>query len=387
MIDFLGDRGPAGEPEVGRDGSLVHLRAVGERGFLGVLRDDSAERLHVFQRPAHEQGIRHALAVVGEHAHPGLTARHRADFGQPLALEPHRDGADRPHRDVARRGAVREDLLDDAGVVGDRGGVGHRVHRGEAADRGRPGAAEHRFAVFESGLAQVGVQVDQAGEREQAVGVDDAGAGLGQPGAQLGDPAAGHQDVGARSVDEGCRADQKAGTHACLIPFAGEQEVQHCHPHRHPVRHLFAHCRPRRIGGSRGDLQTAIHRPWMHDHAIAGHARKSFVVEAPLPRVLPGVGEECRVHPLGLDAQHHQDVEVRGDRVVEAEAHGDRPLLGVLRQQGRRCDQVHAGAEGGEQPQVRARHPGVNDVAGDGDAHAVEGLARAPRRRAGACGW
>ena len=78
------------------------------------------------------------------------------------------------------RVAVRVHLFDDAGVVGDRGGVGHGVHRGEAADRGRPGAAQHGFAVFEARLTQVGVQVDQAGEREQAVGVDDAGAGRGQ---------------------------------------------------------------------------------------------------------------------------------------------------------------------------------------------------------------
>ena len=47
-------------------------------------------------------------------------------------------------------------------------------HGGEPADRGGAGAGEHGLALLEARLAKVGVQVDEAGQREQAVGVDDA---------------------------------------------------------------------------------------------------------------------------------------------------------------------------------------------------------------------
>ena len=58
------------------------------------------------------------------------------------------------------------------GGVGDRGGVGHGQHGGEAAQGRGPRAGEHRLGVLAAGLAQVGVQVDEPGQRDQAVGVD-----------------------------------------------------------------------------------------------------------------------------------------------------------------------------------------------------------------------
>ena len=63
-------------------------------------------------------------------------------------------------------------LLDHAGGVGDRVGVGHRVDRGVAAERRGPRAGLDRLGVLPARLAQVGVQVDQAGQGDQAVGVD-----------------------------------------------------------------------------------------------------------------------------------------------------------------------------------------------------------------------
>ena len=68
---FLRDRGPACEPELGRDGALVHLRALGESRILRMLSDDAAERLHIFERAAHDERIRDARAVVTEDAHAG----------------------------------------------------------------------------------------------------------------------------------------------------------------------------------------------------------------------------------------------------------------------------------------------------------------------------
>ena len=89
----------------------------------------------------------------------------------PTVTAPDRD-------DVDQAGLLPEppDLLDDAGGVGDRVGVGHRVHGGEPAERGGPAAGLDGLGVLAAGLAQVGVQVDQAGQRDQPGGVDHLGA-------------------------------------------------------------------------------------------------------------------------------------------------------------------------------------------------------------------
>ena len=42
------------------------------------------------------------------------------------------------------------------------------MHRGVAAEGGGPGAGLDRLGVLPAGLAQVRVQVDQAGQRDQA---------------------------------------------------------------------------------------------------------------------------------------------------------------------------------------------------------------------------
>ena len=118
---LLRRRRPPGQPELRRDDALVRLRARGEPVVLGVLGDHRVERRGVLQRPAHDDGVVHAPAVVGEHPHPGAGGGHRAELGHPLAREPDGDGADRVHVD-------QPDLLAEAvHVLDDDGGVGHRV--------------------------------------------------------------------------------------------------------------------------------------------------------------------------------------------------------------------------------------------------------------------
>jgi hypothetical protein len=169
---LLRDRRPATETEPAGELALVHLGVLGEPWLLGVLGDDPVERLDVLQRPAHQHGVGDALAVVGEHADPGGRVGHRAQLGQPLAAQADGDRAYREHVAVPGLAAQPPDLLHHAGGVGDRVGVGHRVHGGEPAQRGgqRPGL--HGLGVLAAGLAQVGVQVHQAGQRHQAVGVE-----------------------------------------------------------------------------------------------------------------------------------------------------------------------------------------------------------------------
>ena len=164
---LLGDGGPAGQTEAARELALVHLGVLGEPRLLGVLGDHAVERLDVLQRAPHQQRVADALAVVGEHPHARGRVGHRAELGDPLAGQPDGDGADREHVGVARLAPQPPDLLDHAGGVGDRLGVGHRVHGGEAAQRGGVGAGLDGLGVLAAGLAQVGVQVDQAGQGDQ----------------------------------------------------------------------------------------------------------------------------------------------------------------------------------------------------------------------------
>lgn len=98
---------------------------------------------------------------------------HGAELGELLALQADGDGAD--GLDVAVAGLLAEpvDLLDDTGGVGDRVGVGHGEDGGVAAGGGGAGAGEDGLGVLAAGLAQVGVEVDQAGQQDLPLGLDD----------------------------------------------------------------------------------------------------------------------------------------------------------------------------------------------------------------------
>jgi hypothetical protein len=138
-----------------------------------VLGDHPVKGLDVLQGAPHQQRIRDALAVVGEHPDPGSRIGHRTELGQLVALQSHGNRADRLDVGMAGFPAQPPDLLDHARRVGDRLGVRHRVHRGEAAERRGGGAGLDRLRVFTARLTQVRVQVDEAWQRDQPGGVDD----------------------------------------------------------------------------------------------------------------------------------------------------------------------------------------------------------------------
>ena len=173
---LLGHGGPSDEAQTSRHDALVHLGAVGQAGILRVLGYDPVERAEIFQRPAHEHRVVDAMAVVGEDPHPGSGLGHRAELSELLAAQPHGDRPDRVDIAVARILAEPPDLLDDAGDVGDRFSVGHRVHGGEPAQRGGKRAGLDGFRVLPARLPQVGVQVDKPGQGDQPTGVERLGA-------------------------------------------------------------------------------------------------------------------------------------------------------------------------------------------------------------------
>ena len=130
----------------------------------------------VLQRPPHHPRVVHAPAVVGEHPHLGPGPRHQAELRELLAAEAAGHRTDRLYVDQPGRPAEVEDPLRRLARVGDRRGVRHRQHRGEATESSGPRAGEHRLGVLAARLAQVGVQVDQPREGDEAVGVDHLGA-------------------------------------------------------------------------------------------------------------------------------------------------------------------------------------------------------------------
>ncbi len=186
-----------------------------------MLGDEAVEGLDVLQGPAHQAGVGDAVAVVGEHADLRGRVGHRADLGEALAGEADRDRADGLDVGVPGGAAERGDLLDDPGGVGDGVGVGHGAHGRVAALGGGAGAGADGLGVLAAGLAQVGVEVDQAGQEHQAVGVDDLGSG-GAGGADLGDAALADEDVRSAAAEEVGAFDEYGSRHR-TSPFVSSR--------------------------------------------------------------------------------------------------------------------------------------------------------------------
>src|SRR6185436_17420350 len=105
------------------------------------------------------------------------------------------DGPHAAQADLAR--APDDQIRDRAAVVG-RLRVGHAAHGSEAArDRGARARADV-FLVLLAWLAQVHVQVDEAGRDDLAGGVEGARGRVGraQAGPDLGDLAVDDEDIG-----------------------------------------------------------------------------------------------------------------------------------------------------------------------------------------------
>src|SRR5699024_2534740 len=82
--------------------------------------------------------------------------------------EAHRDRPDRLDVAVPVLPAEPPDLFDHTGRVGHRVGVGHRVYAREAARGSCQRAGLDGLGVLAAGLAQVGVQVHQTRQHDQA---------------------------------------------------------------------------------------------------------------------------------------------------------------------------------------------------------------------------
>ena len=171
--EILGGVGPALEAELHGHGALVHHGADGHGVILAMVHEREVEHLGVFAGAAHELVGLDAVAVVGDGDDAG--AFERADGSEGLALHAHGDATGRVNVDTGGACGGVLDELDGAGAVGHWGGVGHADHAGEAAGGGGAGAGLDSFLMRLAGLAEVNMNIHQAGGGDEAGGVDAAG--------------------------------------------------------------------------------------------------------------------------------------------------------------------------------------------------------------------
>ena len=132
--------------------------------------------------------------------------------------------------------------------------------------------------------------------------------------------------------------------------------------------------RSRSSATSEVDLDAAVHRAGMHDQRVGLGEFELLVVEPEEVEIFADRRHEQALHALGLQAQHHDDVDVLQaalHAVVDFDAH----LVDVGRHQGGRADHAHARAHDLQQVDVRARHPAVHDVAADRHQQALQAAA------------
>ena len=119
---------------------------------LRVLSDDSVKGADVLQRSPHQAGVRHAVAIIGKHPHPGAAPGHQSELGQLDAVQSLAHSSHRHHLRMTVPGAQRRNMLGGLGGVGHWSRVGHREHRGEPAASGGQCAGLHRLSVFSTGF-------------------------------------------------------------------------------------------------------------------------------------------------------------------------------------------------------------------------------------------
>ena len=166
---------------------------------------------------AHQVRIGHCLTVVseGDDASAGQLAGRR----QQLARAVRADAAERQHPHRGRRLGLAEHGFDSSSTVDRRLGAGHRADGGEAAAGGGGGAAGDRLLVFGAGLAQVRLEIDEAGRDDEAGGVDPIGLDhhVALVRADARDPPVDDHDVGdtvlaERGIDDAAVVDRE-GAH------------------------------------------------------------------------------------------------------------------------------------------------------------------------------
>ena len=218
---FLCRPWPARESQTGGGRPFVGHSAHRESGFLGMLGDQHAQTGRVLQRSPHHQRVVHAQPVVGEQTHLCQTGSHQPHLGELAALETHRHRTDRMHIAQTDLLAALPDVVGDDRAVGDRIGVGHREHRGVAAESRCCRTGFDILGILPPRFAEMGMQVDQSGQQHLTGRID-----------HLGVIAGGERRTDLRDLTIG---DQ----HVNLVPLAVKPDTFDQDRAGHRIRHTL----------------------------------------------------------------------------------------------------------------------------------------------------
>ena len=150
-----------------------------------------------------------------------------------LAFQALGDGTDGTHLDPVGLLAQPKHLVDDGrGVLRGRR-VGHRMHGRVAADGSRARAGEDGLGVLPARLAQVGVNVDEAGQSDEAFCVDDARVAysVASVGTDRDDDATGQRNIGGFAAEQRSAGDQDVTglfSLCCVLPMRGAGRGRPC---------------------------------------------------------------------------------------------------------------------------------------------------------------
>ena len=229
-------------------------------------------------------------------------------------------------------------------VTGSVLGIAHTAR--EAAGRRGHRAGGDRLDVLLPRLAQVHVQVDEAGRHDLAGGVEHLGAvGLARgsrPSASTL-PSCSRRSATSSVLREGSMTRpprMRIGRIVSLpaarmgpVGRAAGQQVEHRHPHGDAVGHLRQDDAVRAVGHVAVDLDAAVHRARVQDEQVLRARWASRSLVTPNTRLYSrSDGQEAGLHPLELEPEHVERVGPL-DRVLDPRQDGDAELVHVARQQ------------------------------------------------------
>ena len=227
---ILGTGGDAAQAEAHALESFMHVAALAQVQILAMLDHRDVEGLCVFHRAAHHAGVHDGLAIVRDRNDASLL--HRTDACQFLTEAALGDRADRIHVDAVQPAGLLEDVVSDHRRVVHRVGVRHAADGSESAGGGRVDAGLDGFGMFEAGLAQVHVHVDEPRCHDEPGRVDRRNLS-----AQLrlrGDVLVDRDDLAVADQDV---RDALRALHRVDDQAAGDQQLRvlRCQAHSSPV--------------------------------------------------------------------------------------------------------------------------------------------------------
>ena len=201
--DLFARRREPCDAESGRDGTLVHVSVSAQARILCMLGHQAAELSDVLHRPPEQTGVGDCVAVIGEEPNPGGPQIVEVCEVGPLLAQ-----ADRTARNHANWLAPG-DLPGEVAGVDHRVGVRHGNDRSESAGDRCGHARLDVLLPFLAWLAQVGVQVEEAGPHPGIGRIDDLVSVRVDAGLDAGDRPVDELDVDV--FDSGVRDHRPTG--------------------------------------------------------------------------------------------------------------------------------------------------------------------------------